>query len=226
MKKNNALRLAALLLVLATFTVCTLTGTLAKYIAEGEGSTSARAAVFSVKVGSTEIATGSKVTTLAVDLFKTLYEENITTAESAADVLQDDKGDYDLVIAPGTGGQFELQVNNDSEVPINVTITPADDSSTGALLAVMEFDGGNGWDTLAAAITAAATPATRVEAGASTTAKTIKWRWVFDKDTTDDPDANWDADDLADTAIGVAQKANLDTNVVTLKLNVLAVQVD
>ena len=111
MKKNRAMRIAALLLVLTMMTSCFVGGTFAKYVTEGEKTLeTARVAHW-----------GVKITVSGDDAFAQTYQDAYTNV--AADItVASSTGDD--VVAPGTTGTlFTMNVEGSPEVDTQVTIT-------------------------------------------------------------------------------------------------------
>ena len=207
MKKNYFLRASVLLLALCTLTagVFVSTGTMAKYIASGEGSASARVAKFSVKIGDAadtigeEIAaTAGSVTTLGADssatLFSAIFKDTYGTTVISG------KTPKDKVVAPGTdaGGSNIIKIWNASEVSVKVKVeitgTTAIGGATGATMVPLQFsiDGGATWQGTGSASNAATFPIVlqnditlppNQTQGTATMNLSLQWRWVFDVTT-------------------------------------------
>lgn len=169
MKKNSTMRLAALLLVLTLVTSCFVGGTFAKYTA---GATveagDVTVAQWAFEVDGTNIATTTPGT-VEFNLF-----------ESIKDTAGADENDVaDGKIAPGTSGEFKLEVKNSSEVSAKYTIT-FDTSALGNIPLKFAVDSGN-FGTLSAI------SSDKIEAGQSVE-YTVKWMWDFNSaDTVDNP---------------------------------------
>ena len=128
------------MLVACMFCLCTVTGTLSKYIGNFNFPTasSPRAGLFKVEVLKSSspdvwqnIGSGSALT---INLFQTLTESSVGTAgpdntpEGADHVALAAK-----VIAPGTGGAFKVTVRNESEVDVRVSVSVAGGTAVGKL---------------------------------------------------------------------------------------------
>lgn len=132
------LRMVALMMILTMFSLCTITGTTAKYsYTVGVDSNKVRAGIFRVcvKDGSNwvSLAEGSLGST-SIKLYDTLYEADVTPTggteenpgiNSSLTVQEHVKvqgEDGKALIAPGTGGRFSIVVRNYSEVDVRVTV--------------------------------------------------------------------------------------------------------
>ena len=124
MKKNRAMRIAALLLVLTMMTSCFVGGTFAKYTTKGTGTDSARVAHWGV--------------TIAHDnsIFYNAYKDTWTTytADEKVDTITVQTSTVDDVVAPGTKGDlaaFDIGGTPEVDVPstelnsISMPILPA-----------------------------------------------------------------------------------------------------
>jgi len=127
LKKNHFLRAAALLLACCMFSLCTITGTMAKFI-KPLGSAEAdivRAGYFEVVAYDgtdwVSLVTAGLGSGLEVDLFDTICKVDAETPHNddplAPTIVEDPK-----VIAPGTGGKFKIIVVNLSECAVDVTM--------------------------------------------------------------------------------------------------------
>lgn len=122
-KKNAAMRMASLLLVLVTATSSLLGGTLAQYASSAFGADTATVAKWDVEVGGKDI---TQEDSISFDLFKTINDTG--NAADETDVV-------DTKIAPGTAGSFTLSAANKSEVNAKGTITLTVDKPEGMALA-------------------------------------------------------------------------------------------
>ena len=178
MKKNKAMRLAAILLVCVLATTCVVGGTFAKYTSTATGSGSATVAKWAFKANDTAIdLTSAK--TFTFNLFNTIKDSNGTDAETDVSANK---------IAPGTSGSFALKLTNASEVTATYAI-----AFTGDLKSVpLQFStDGSTWKTSLSDIDVAAT---NIAIGADATV-TVYWKWAF---------STGDTGDAADTALGTA----------------------
>lgn len=118
MKKNKAMRLASVLLVLTLLTTCMTAGTFAKYTTGAEGTSTARVAKFGVNV--------------SVDASKAFGEkygdENaiVTSKDTGVTV---DASDNKEVVAPGTKGEITFSITGTPETKVDLSIS-LDDENT------------------------------------------------------------------------------------------------
>ena len=169
MRKNRTLRVAALLLALTLITSCFVGGTFAKYTASGNISAqNATVAKWSVKVGGADIA---KSETISINLFDTTktYEHNGTDEDDDVTAGK---------IAPGTGGKFENEIENASEVTAKYSIEYTVEAGSIPL----QFKVGNGSYGTLEDVTDV-----EIDIGATETI-TVYWMWDFDSaETVDNP---------------------------------------
>ena len=196
MKKNVMMRVASALLVAVLLTTCAISGTFAKYVSTSTGTDSARVALWKVELEDAAIAD-----TFTFDLFNTVKDSNVTDNET--DVKA---GEGETIIAPGTSGSFEINLENASEVnaeyDIAYTVTNEDDIP-------VEFKIGEGeWTSDLATL-----DATDVEFNMGATASvTVQWRWAYYVNETAD---------AADTELGLDGSATI-----TVDADVTVTQVD
>ena len=170
MKKNRTMKVAALLLALTLMTSCFVGGTFAKYATSVNSTDTARVALWAFTVGEDDIRT------FEFDLFDYL-DQNVDV---------NGKRDNEKVIAPGTEGEFVLDLTNNSEV--NATYSLAFDI-TNANNIPIEFSLDKtewvAWDEVdfddADAI-----------AMGETVPVTVYWRWVIGGDTVTDTTLGYD----------------------------------
>lgn len=108
-KRSTFMRVAGGMMVVSMLATCVISGTMAKYTSSASGSDTARAAKWSIDVNGTNIATAD---TFTLDLFSTVGDEG-NPYEDDVDVKN---GDNENIVAPGTGGVFDIAITNDSEV--------------------------------------------------------------------------------------------------------------
>ncbi|MDR1734729.1 MAG: hypothetical protein LBR73_07625 [Oscillospiraceae bacterium] len=248
---NTPLRIAAILLVFALFTSGLVTGTIAKYYTSaGNIATRARVAAFRVQVwnGTEWVELNSTAFTGGkINLYDTLYEADVADAEEYSDTGNVYASNTDKIIAPGTGGTFQVTVKNLSEVGVAYNLSIGGTGTTTNIPIEVSTDGGTTWLSISTvgqtAISATGTLAplsgptsatTAPAAGDGSVGITVKWRWVYEKDTphitdgtagsifTDAADSAKLAVDDADNALGKATQ--LPT--LTLPITLSAVQVD
>lgn len=97
-------RILTLVLVLCMVSVCFLSGTVAKYTSTGTGTDTANVAKWKFTVEGTDIATTDEWT---FDLFNTIKDSNTSSDETDVNAN---------LIAPGTSGSFQIDLNNASDV--------------------------------------------------------------------------------------------------------------
>ncbi len=197
MKSNKMMRIASVLLVAVILSTCAISGTFAKYTSTATGSDTASVAKWDIKVEGTQIAV-SPAATVSFDVFNTLKEADGTTAE--ANVSATDGS----LIAPGTGGSFELNVVNNSEVSAEykVTYTQTNNSNIPVEFTLTPNDA-NSWKSDIADLSMSDFAAIAMTNG--TADITIYWRWDFDGD---------------DTALGIAAQTAAPTFVVNATITV------
>jgi len=204
MKKNKTMRLIAIALLIAMIALILVSGTYAKYTSSTTGTASARVAKWSITFGDEDIMASN---TFTFNLFDTIKD---TDGSTETDVKS---ANSDKVIAPGTTGNFEVQLTNASEVSAEYAIdyTVVNDNNI-----PVEFStDGTNWSSTLEDVTA-----TTIAAGTPTTIK-IQWRWAYEvQDAGSDP-ATYSQRDEQDTTLGKAGSATLQ---VTAK--VTATQVD
>lgn len=212
MKKNRNTfwsRSVLLLLTLVLITLCATAGTLAKYVGNYTANDYARVAKFNV---------GSGFQTGRVSLFDELFEMNadgtvdVDTPETDAAASNEDR-----IVAPGTGGFFDIAMDGTAEVSLSYAIAFEDETDTGGI--PLEFSltntAGGTWvsditdlnsDTSLTGTVSAGTPVSN--------SVTVYWRWVYDAGR-----------DAADTALGEAAAAG-NAAQATVELSATVTQID
>ena len=170
MKRNNkVVKFAIFVLLITIIAFALVAGTYAKYTTEVSGSDTVRVAKWSIKVNGTEITTVQDET-VTFDLFNTIYDSDGTTTES--DVANG-------LIAPGTSGSFDLQIENLSEVNAEYSIAF---EMTNAANVPLEFStDGKTWGN----IDSIESTATAIAMSNGTSTVNVKWRWQFEGNHTD-----------------------------------------
>ena len=200
MKKNTFMRVASALLVAVLPTTCAIAGTFAKYTTEVEASATARVAKWAFTLEGASIAND-----FTFDLF------DYTDGNVDVNGLNDDA----KVIAPGTTGEFAIDLTNNSEVNAQYTISFEE---TNANNIPLQYSlNGQDWVDSLAELTVTGITDVAINMGASDTV-TIYWRWVFEGTTNG---AHAGQTDVTDTTLGVDGTAT-----VTIKATVLVEQVD
>lgn len=236
MKKSKMMRLACCLLVAVLMTTCAVSGTFAKYVAEGNATDTARVAKWGVTVVGTEATTFSK--TYAAG-------ENAPAEIGANSVISASK-----VVAPGTSGSLaNFTVSGTPEVAGKITYTgefsindkwnvqpEGEDTSRFYCPLVIKVgdttvDGSTYTDkaTFEAAVNDAIAAIeakyfkANEEIAADTADLTISWEWPFET-TIADKGGN---QDKADTALGDAAADNVaNAGEVTLAVTATVEQID
>ena len=194
-KRGRLTKLTALLMVFALITSVVTSGTIAKYTTTATANDTARVAIFDVDIDDST----------TFDLFGTLLEDDVATAETDAWSNGTDK-----VVAPGTGGEFDVVFENNSEVTVSGTLT-LNVVNAGGIPIEFSSDGGTTW------VAASAFTLTDADIADGETA-TIQWRWDFQTETVP---ASIITEDAVDTALGVAGTATVQVTV-----NAVFTQVD
>jgi hypothetical protein len=209
-KKNWAMRIGSLAFVLTLVSTSLVSGTFSKYTTTVSGAEQVRVAkfAFNLKDG-TGTFTETQTTEATYDIF----------------TMADDTGVYNngvnssKFIAPGTTGDFNLTVENLSEVDVAATFaltetnannipvyyTYGADTQRYSAVLTGTYDGGAGtYKTLGDLATAMAAAGARIEATDGVTAATqaykLNWYWAFESAGTQQ------TDDI-DTALGKAYAA-------------------
>ena len=161
--KKRKIFLISLLIVMVGLIL--VSGTYAKYTTKFTGSDTATVAKFKVS---------SNTTAETFDLFKTAKEVDGTTAD--AEVVNGK-------VAPGTGGKFDIQLTNDSEVKVHYAISLKETNESNIPIEY-SLDG----TTYVTAANFASVSADDLAIGSTTQqTKTVSvyWRWAFEgKDST------------------------------------------
>ncbi len=108
-RKNYAMRISSILLILTMMSLCMVSGTFAKYTVSKDASDTATVAKFAVKLGENEL---TKADTITVNLFKSIYPGNKVKGENEK-----------KVVAPGTSGYIPITISNKGEVAVKATLT-------------------------------------------------------------------------------------------------------
>ena len=182
MRKNKTMRLASCLLAVTLLTTCAISGTFAKYTSSATGSDVAEVATWNITVNDVDITDASGATKeVSFGLFDTINEEDTITAE---------KNVISGRIAPGTGGSFALEIENNSEVGARYTIRFKEFNNSNVPI-LYSLDNENWVDNLAD-INTQVTDKFISRGGVQKTA-TIYWKWMYSSEN-----------DVNDTAIGIA----------------------
>lgn len=209
MKKNKILRMASGLLVLAMITTCVISGTFAKYTSTASGKDEAAVAKWSIEVNDSEIAVTGDAKTVSFGLFDTINDTGNTSKEEDVKTT---------LIAPGTSGSFELNLENLSEVNAKYTITLSETNNNNIPLQY-SLDGSTWKDSIDALNESLKEK--DIVMGTGTAEHIVYWRWVYEGTTSG---AHEDQTDSTDTTLGVAAQTTAGT--VTISASITAWQVD
>lgn len=209
-QRSPFMRIAGVMLVLSLLLTCVISSTLAKYTLNSTGTDTATVAKWAFQINKAAVSDS-----FTLDLFGTILEANVTDLED--NVASD-------LIAPGTGGAFEMEVKNLSEVDATYGID-FDVENTSSIPVQFSTDRTNwvDWDAqdFDTKINASGSISMADENGDTETI-TIYWRWAFDDQTQGRPTGQSDA---TDTALGkAAAEGTAPTLAVTA--NFTAEQVD
>ena len=186
MKNDRVRKITSILLIFALITCCAISGTVAKYTDDITAYDTARVARFDVG-GNTDAT---------IDLFGTVLEADLLDEDDDVWYDEDIDDSVEKVIAPGTGGYFDIEMSNNSEVTVDYEMEFSV-ANTGGIPLEFSIDGGATWKSDIADLNDSGT----LGNGDDQDMGTLCWRWVF----TDDTDAAAIiARDTADTALGTA----------------------
>lgn len=179
MKKNVIMRIAAVVLMCTLVTACFASSTFAKYTSQATGTGTAKVAQWAFEVEDEDITTSE---TFTFNLFDTVVDDNFETESDVAAGL----------IAPGTAGEFYLDLKNTSEVTAIVELTLAENANSHENIPIVFSTDKNTWKS------ASEFTIEPIEVAINATDKTptIYWKWAFE--------AN---DDETDTALGIEEAA-------------------
>ena len=168
MGKNKTMKMILITLLIAMIALVLVSGTYAKYTSSASGSDTARVAKWSFNVGENDIVAKD---TFTFDLFKTITDTDVVSANA------------DKVIAPGTSGSFDLVLENKSETSAKYGITYTV-TNTASIPVQFSVNGKDWTDNLANVVESD----TDTKLDANNGRKTIKiqWKWAYDGDDTTD----------------------------------------
>ena len=199
-KKVVFVMIALMLVVVGGYFVA---GTYAKYTSQVSGTASASVAGWKWTIGEEDLKDiiDNKESKYTLNLFDTIYEEDIATAET--DVSANN-------IAPGTGGKFTISIKNLSEVnatyAYNLTVS-------NALGAKLQWSTDN--STWTEDVTELSKNTTKIASGASADDVTIYWKWAFDESA---------AQDALDTKAGLSAGSGAEANDITVTASLVLTQ--
>jgi len=213
-KKNVFLRIAAVVMIAALFATCILSGTttLARYAQVAKGDTTTDLATWSILINGEDMATA-----IGVDLFDSILCEG--TEGGAYNELGEEETDTNGKVAPGTYGEFELEIENAGDVTARITVDLVCDAAD---IPISIGGGITGAFVLGAGEHVFFGDVANLPAGATLEGDAVTWEWLFE----DGSDT-----DLGDGTTGWEDDMDFITNYVgdgTLEatLTVYAVQVD
>lgn len=191
-KENKIVKLACVTLMLTMISLFLVAGTYAKYTSTASGTDATVVGKWSFLVNGNEIAT-KESSTINFGLFDTILDEDGNAETNVASGL----------IAPGTRGAFEFELQNTSDVTAQYQI---DFEITNNNNIPIEFSiDGTNWDN---ELVVEPSEDTILEIGSGVKTQTIMWRWSFN------------GDDAADTFLG-----SMETSpTITVSATVIATQ--
>ena len=209
-KKNyNSIKIFAILLLLVMIILMLIVGTYAKYTTEVEGSDSAVVAKWAWQINDADVSKSD--TEFSFNLFDTIKD---TDGNNETDVKA-------TKIAPGTKGEFEIKVENLSEVNANYNLTLEENKGQDVSNAKIEYSiiGTNEATDWTTALNTFNLTNTLLEMENGSKTVTVYWRWAYSPSETQDDD---------DTAVGFAA-ANSASDVdktITIEATLNFTQVD
>ena len=209
MKNNKQKVLTIALLVFAAIGSYFIAGTYAKYTSDISGSDSAGVAKWSWTINNSTIDSVAAANAgYTFNLFDTVKDSNLTSDET--DVASG-------LIAPGTSGSFDIDITNNSEV--NATYAIVFTETNNGSIPIEYSSDGSTWVTTVGSLNVSATA---INMGASSTTKTVYWRWAI----TGSQSTNYTSTqtDETDTALGFG--ANTSPATVQVTATVTVTQVD
>lgn len=238
MSKTNRspmMRIFATLLCATLFLSCIgVTGALAKYTSATTGSDKVQVAKWEFTVDGVDIANATEQV-ITFDLFNTIQDDNAPVIGGADDANVDNAADTDAdtiqLIAPGTGGAFDLVVKNlsqvDAEYDMDLNITKSDSTIPVEFMAKVGDTTLVDWtydlDDLDFTNRQLAYLGQGTDVDNETI--TIYWRWAFEQPVgAGETYADLAAADEADTLLGIAAQAAAPT--ILVDVAILATQVD
>ena len=210
--QNNKKAAVLALLGVTALGAYAISGTYAKYISTASGSDTAQVAKWSFKVGDTDI-TGTASNTFTFDLFDEDKVYNYTDSCGNTDDALVADGESNAIIAPGTCGSFEIELENDSEVTAAYKISYT--ATNGSNIPIEFSTDQSTWTSTISSLNLDYASDTTLQYDSNNTASvTVYWRWVYE--TTNG--------DTADTTLGVAAQETAPT--VTVQATVEAKQLN
>lgn len=183
-KENKLTKVAIFALLIAIVAIVLVSGTYAKYTTSLTGTSSAQIAKWAWNISGADI--DANTTSYTLDLFSTIKDTATYGTTNEANVI-------DGKIAPGTTGEFNIQITNKSEVNAEYSVTFGEENPLGAAIEY-STDGGANWGTVAVLDVD-----TTAIAQNETVTVPVQWRWAF---TAEGNAAAQSDRDEADTLVG------------------------
>ncbi len=225
MKDKKLAKFVIILLALTMIVIMLVAGTYAKYTSTATGVDTVSVAKWSIKVGTTEIATATPQE-IELDLFSSIKDSDGTAEANVAGVASGKSVTggataEDKLIAPGTSGSFSVSVENTSEVDATYSMSFV---LTNASNIPLEFStNGTTWvkpDAETGAIDVGVTDVA-LNMGATGTVP-VQWRWAYTGAQSSQYTST--QNDTTDTTLGIAAQTTRPTATVTA--TIVATQVD
>ena len=177
-RKNYAMRISSILLILTMMSLCMVSGTFAKYTVTKDGNDTATVAKFAVKLGEKELTKAEKIN---VNLFGNTYLGGKVKGKSEGETEK-------KVVAPGTSGYLPITITNSGEVEVTAKLSFSE-TKTGeipikyAITNSESITGSEDWKTTISDLNGSAVQSLKV--GESGTPKYLHWKWDTENDTKD-----------------------------------------
>ena len=183
-KENKLTKVAIFALLIAIVAIVLVSGTYARYTTSLTGTDSVQIAKWAWNISGADI--DANTTSYTLDLFSTIKDTATYGTTNEANVI-------DGKIAPGTTGEFNIQITNKSEVNAEYSVTFGEENPLGAAIEY-STDGGANWGTVAVLDVD-----TTAIAQNETVTVPVQWRWAF---TAEGNAAAQSDRDEADTLVG------------------------
>lgn len=207
--RSPAMRVAAIMLILSllmTCAVCCIYGYVRKGTSSIIGTSSASVAKWQLEVNGVDFTTDTG-RDMNFNLFDSIGEADTFTTED---------GVAKYLFAPGTGGSFDLEIVNKSEVDATYTLVLSETNVSGVYIQY-SIDKSAWYDDFTAINAALTDKPLAMEEGSETV--TVYWRWCFEG-TQDSAHAG--QYDEGDTALGIVAQTSAPS--VTISANLTAKQ--
>ncbi len=208
-KNYNSIKIFAILLLIVMLVLMLIVGTYAKYTTEVKGSDSAVVAKWAWQINDADVSKSD--TEFSFNLFDTIKD---TDGNNETDVKS-------TKIAPGTKGEFEIKVENLSEVNAYYNLTLNETKGQDVANAKIEYsiigtDDATDWTT---SINTFNLTNTLLEMETGSKTLTVYWRWAYSPSV---------AQDDADTIVGfaAANSASDIDKTITIEATLNFTQVD